>query len=113
MNQPRQNQKGGGGGQGQNGQSSRRRRSGRKGKSKPIDLWRPVPPLPEPEPIMPAGDPTALIRSLGEPPLPGAGAEMAIAAVVARAAGLAEALARVGGLVADDVDGDLGGEDAA
>ena len=111
MNQPRQNQRSGGG-QGQNGQSSRRRRSGRKGKSKPIDLWRPVPPLPEPEPIVPAGDPTALIRSLGEPPLP-APARMAIAAVVARAAGLAEALARVGGLVADDVDGDLGGEGAA
>jgi hypothetical protein len=113
VSQPRQNQKGGGGGQGQNGQSSRRRRSGRKGKAKPVDLWRPVPPLPEPEPIVPAGDPTALIRSLGEPPLPGAGAEMAIAAVIARAAGLAEALARVGGLVADDVDDETSAEDAA
>jgi hypothetical protein len=47
VSQPR-NAKGGGGGGGQNGQQSRRRRSGRKGKSKPIDLWRPVPPLPEP-----------------------------------------------------------------
>jgi hypothetical protein len=109
VNQPRQNQKGGGG-QGQNGQSSRRRRSGRKGKAKPVDLWRPVPPLAEPEPILPAGDPTALVRSLGEPPLPGAGAEMAIATVIARAAGLAEALARVGGLVADDEDDDLDAE---
>ena len=109
----RQNQKGGGGGQGQNGQSSRRRRSGRKGKAKPVDLWRPVPPLPEPEPIVPAGDPTALVRSLGEPPLPGADAEISIAAVVARAAGLAEALARVGGLVADDEDDELGVEDGA
>jgi hypothetical protein len=113
VNQPRQNQKGGGGGQGQNGQSSRRRRSGRKGKAKPVDLWRPVPPLPEPEPIVPAGDPTALIRSLGDPPLPGAGTDMAIAAVVARAAGLAEALARVGGLVAEDENDDLAAEVSA
>jgi hypothetical protein len=112
VNPPRQNKGGGGGGQGQNGQSSRRRRSGRKGKpAKPVDLWRPVPPLPEPAPIVPAGDPTALVRSLGEPPLPGAGADMAIAAVVARAAGLAEALARVGGLAAED-DDDLDGGDA-
>jgi hypothetical protein len=111
VSQPR-NAKGGGGGGGQNGQQSRRRRSGRKGKSKPIDLWRPVPPLPEPAPIVPAGDPTALIRSLGEPPLPGAGAEMAIATVVARAAGLAEALARVGGLVAEDEPEDAPDSDA-
>ena len=115
MSQPRNSKGGGGGGggggQGQNGQS-RRRRSGRKGKAKPVDLWRPVPPLAEPAPIVPAGDPTALIRSLGEPPLPGAGAEMAIAAVVARSAGLAEALARVGGLVADEPD-DVADEPAA
>ena len=104
ISEPISQRQGGGGGGGQGGQNgqARRRRSGRKTKAKPIDLWRPVPPLAEPEPIVPAGDPTALIRSLGEPPLPGAGTDMAIAAVVARAAGLAEALARVGGLVADD-----------
>ena len=88
-------------GQGQPG-VSRRRRSGRKGKPKPVDLWRPVPPLSDPAPIVPATDPTALVRSLGEPPLPGPGAmaELAIAAVVDRAAGLAAALALSGDLLA-------------
>ena len=81
---------------------ARRRRSGRKGKPKPIDMWRPVPPLADPEPIVPAADPTALVRSLGEPPLPGPGAmaELAIAAVVDRASGLAAALALSGDLLA-------------
>ena len=47
---------------------SNRRRNKRK---KPVDLWRPVPTLPDPEPISVEGDPTALVRSLGNPPLPG------------------------------------------
>ena len=91
-----------GGGDG-NGRS-RRRRNNRKQTSKPVDLWRPVPPLAPPAPITPAGDPTALVRSLGDPPLPGQGpaAELAIAAVVDRAAGLATALAATGGLLAMD-----------
>ncbi|MEA3020549.1 MAG: hypothetical protein QOI47_2073 [Actinomycetota bacterium] len=69
---------------------------------KPTDLWRPVPQLPEPEPITPAADPTALLRSLGAPPLPGQGAvaEHYLAAVVERAAGLATALAAAAGLLA-------------
>ncbi|HKE74502.1 MAG TPA: hypothetical protein VKB57_12855 [Acidimicrobiales bacterium] len=81
---------------------SRRRRNNRKQSTKPVDLWRPVPPLAPPAPITPAGDPTALVRSLGDPPLPGQGpaAELAIAAVVDRAAGLATALAATGGLLA-------------
>jgi hypothetical protein len=87
---------------------ARRRRSGRKSKPKPIDMWRPVPPLADPEPIMPAADPTALVRSLGEPPLPGPGAmaELAIAAVIDRASGLAAALALSGDLLtpADEPD---------
>jgi hypothetical protein len=90
-------------------QRARRRRQGGKGKPKPVDLWRPVPPLPEVRPIAPASDPTALLRSLGDPPppMPGA-AEIAIAQVVDRAAGLATALAAAGGLLAmdDDSDGD-------
>jgi hypothetical protein len=99
----------GGGGGGKDDKRSRRRRNARKqGKAKPIDLWRPVPPLPPPAPITPASDPTALVRSLGDPPLPGssAGAELAIAAVVDRAAGLATALAATGGLLALDGDSD-------
>jgi hypothetical protein len=94
---------------------SRPRRKSQQGrrpkqKQKPLDLWRPVKALPEPEPITPAADPTALLRSLGDPPLPGQGAvaEHYLAAVVEKAAGLATALAMAGGLLAgeptDDAD---------
>jgi len=80
------------------GSSNRRRRR----KTKPVDLWRPVPVLADPEPIVPVGDPTALLRSLGSPPLQGQGAapEHYLAAVVERAAGLATALAASADLVA-------------
>ncbi|MGH9111127.1 MAG: hypothetical protein ACRDZN_02325 [Acidimicrobiales bacterium] len=85
-------------------QPKRRRRPTNKPKA--IDIWRPVPPLPEPQPIVPASDPTALLRSLGDPPLqgPGGGAAIAIAAVVDRAVGLATALAAAGGLLAEPDD---------
>ncbi len=78
---------------------NRRRRSH---KTRPVDLWRPVPQLPEPHPIVPATDPTALLRSLGDPPLHGQGAvaEHYLAAVVERAAALATALAASAGLLA-------------
>lgn len=93
---------------------SRRRRSGQKGANKRLDLWRPVPQLADPAPIVPASDPTLMIRSLGDPPLQGQGAvaEHYLAAVVERAAGLATALAAAGGLLAQpdapDADGDEG-----
>ena len=72
-------------------------------KPKPVDVWRPVPQLPDPAPITPASDPTALLRSLGDPPLPGQGAvaQHYLAAVVERAAGLATALAAASGLLGD------------
>lgn len=81
--------------------SQGRRRRGRQ--RKPVDLWRPVPVLADPEPIAPAPDPTALLRSLGDPPLRGQGqvAEHYLAAVVERAAGLATALAAAADLLAD------------
>jgi hypothetical protein len=62
-----------------------------------------VPALPEPAPIYPATDPAAIVRSLGDPPLLGQGAvaEHYLAAVVERSAGLATALAQLGGLLAD------------
>ena len=76
--------------------------------ARPGDLWRPVPQLPEPEPIEPAGDPTALLRSLGDPPLQGQGAvaEHYLAAVVERAAALATALAATANLLAAPGDED-------
>jgi len=95
--------------------SGQRRRSGgrRRGPKRPVDLWRPVPQLPEPAPIVPASDPSAIIRSLGDPPLLGqaAVAEHYLAAVVERAAGLATALAAAGGLLAppdDDQEPNVG-----
>jgi hypothetical protein len=67
------------------------------------DMWREPGPLPEVEPIVPAVEATALIRSLGEPPLVN-GAEVAIrfATVVERTAMVATALASVGGVLATD-----------
>jgi hypothetical protein len=71
-----------------------------------VDLWRPVPELALPDPIVPVADPTALLRSLGDPPLQGqaAVAEHYLAAVVERAAGLAAALAASADLLADEDD---------
>jgi hypothetical protein len=73
---------------------------------RPFDLWRPVPQVSEPAPIAPPSDPTALLRSLGDPPLPGQGAaaEHYLAVVVERAAGLAAALAATAGLLAGPED---------
>jgi hypothetical protein len=87
--------------------SSRRRRPAQKAKR--LDLWRPVPQLADPAPIVPTTDPTLLLRSLGDPPLQGQGAvaEHYLAAVVERAAGLATALAAAGGLLAPEPDLDL------
>ncbi len=68
---------------------------GRGPDNRPIDIWRPVAPLPDPAPIVPATDPTALLRSLGDPPLHSISvvAGHYLAAVLARAAGLATGLA--------------------
>ena len=98
---PQGNGQGSGGqGQGRRRQQGGRRRGG--GGPKPGDIWRPVPRLPEPSPITPAKDPTALLRSLGDPPLPGQGqvAEHYLAAVIERAAVVATALAASAGVLA-------------
>ena len=81
--------------------TQRRRRSGAKAKATSGDVWRAVPRVPVPEPIVPATRPSAMLRSLGDPPLHGQGqvAEHYLAAVVERAAGLASALAAAGGLL--------------
>ena len=82
-----------------NRSKNNRRRNKRK---KSVDLWRPVPMLPDPRPISVQGDPTTLVRSLGNPPLPGQHrvAEHYLAAVAERASGMAEALAAASGLLA-------------
>ena len=85
-------------------QQNRRRRNQKK--QKRGDLWRPVPQLEPAEPIAPAADPTALLRSLGDLPFQGQGAvahnaERYVGAVVERAAGLATALAAAAGLLVE------------
>ena len=81
-------------------QSRRRRSSPRR--QKPRGLWAAVPAPDAPEPITPVSDPSALIDSLGAPPLKGHSsvAEHYLAAVVERAATLATGLADVAGLLA-------------
>lgn len=82
--------------------------SGRSNDTRAAELWRVGPALPEPQRIRPAGDPTALIRSLGNPPLRGQTnvADKYLAAVVERAADVATALAASADLLADgDPDG--------
>ena len=84
----------------------RRRGRGRRSRpgSKKVDFWGDAAAPEEVAPIVPAGDPTALIRSLGSPPLQGraAIAEYYLESVVRRAAGVATALAATAGLLADD-----------
>ncbi len=72
---------------------------------RPGDFWRAAPKLDVAAPVRPAADPTALLRSLGSPPLAGqADAGRYLAAVVDRAAGLATALAVQADILADDED---------
>ncbi|MGI8754261.1 MAG: hypothetical protein ACR2MB_00015 [Acidimicrobiales bacterium] len=91
--------------------NNRRKNQNRRRKAnqlKAVDLWRPVPQLPDPEPIVAASDPTMVLRSLGEPPLHGSGAQAAheISKVLVRAAHLAEAVAAASGLHPDANGGD-------
>ena len=76
------------------------RRPGRPPEASPADFWKAVPNPGRPADITPASDPTALLRSLGRPPLDQAGADRYLAAVAERAAGLATALAAVAGILA-------------
>jgi hypothetical protein len=86
------------------GQAKKRPGRKRGGRAKPVDIWRPVPPLPAPDPILPASDPTALLRSIGAPPLRARSdmAEAYLLAVAERAAGLATALAAAADLLVED-----------
>jgi hypothetical protein len=101
VNQPASpNQPAGGGG------SRRNKRRRPPSRPRSVDLWRPVPQLPDAEPIVPAADPGILLRSLGTPPLQGQGsqAEHAFELVVRRSAMLASALAAAAGLLAEPDD---------
>ncbi|MEI2637848.1 MAG: hypothetical protein V9F03_02435 [Microthrixaceae bacterium] len=81
--------------------SGRRRTKNRKPAAKqsrtapPAEFWRAAPEPPDPEEIDPSDHPTALINSMGSPPLPGQAsvAEHYFAAVVERAAAVATAVA--------------------
>jgi hypothetical protein len=81
----------------------RSRRPAARPPTKQPGLWDAVAPLGPPEQIQPALDPTAVIASLGPPPLRGtsSAAEHYLAAVVERAAALATALAASAQLLAD------------
>ncbi len=72
----------------------------------PAEFWRAAPEPPEPPDIVPAQDPTALLRSMGPPPLPGQQnvALPYLEAVVQRAAILATALAASADLLDDGSD---------
>jgi hypothetical protein len=87
-----------------NNQRNRRRQPAKR--QQPVDVWRAVPAPPPPEPIAPTPDPTALLSSLGPPPLQGRAtiAEHYLAAVVERAAALANALAASADLLAEPAD---------
>lgn len=92
---------------GQRRKSNKRRSGGARSATKtapPAEFWRAAPEPPEPPDIAPAQDPTALVRSMGPPPLPGQQnvALPYLEAVVRRAAILATALAASADLLDDD-----------
>lgn len=70
----------------------------------PAEFWRIAPKAAGPAPITPATDPTALVRSLGRPPLDHPGADRYLASVAQRAAGLATALAVAADILATTED---------
>ena len=72
-------------------------------KRTPTDIWREAGPLPDVEPVDSSNDPTALLRSLGDPPV--ADAEDVLiqyATVIERSASIAAALALSAGVLASD-----------
>ena len=72
----------------------------------PAEFWRIPPKAAAPGRITPATDATALLRSLGRPPLDHTGADRYLATVAQRAAGLATALAVAADILAETPDDD-------
>ncbi|MGI9032610.1 MAG: hypothetical protein ACR2HY_02785 [Acidimicrobiales bacterium] len=68
------------------------------------ELWQRAPEAAVAPPIIPAADPTALLRSLGRPPLDVPGADEYLALVIDRASGLATALAAAAGILSSPED---------
>lgn len=93
--------------------SPRRRSKKRSGRSRsapqPLEFWKAAPDLGPPEPIALTHDPTAVLRSLGNPPLTGQGenATRYLALAVNKAAQMATALAATTPLLVTDDDHDL------
>ena len=87
----------------QPGPPRKRRRRRSSGAPKRVDFWGEQAALGEPRRIVPANDPTALLRSLGAPPLQrhATVGEVYLESVVKRAAGVAVALASTAGVLAD------------
>jgi hypothetical protein len=79
--------------------NSRKPRS-RRGAAGPAELWQRAPEAGVAPPVSPAAEPTALLRSLGRPPLDHPGADEYLAVVIDRASGLATALAAAAGILA-------------
>ena len=91
--------------------SPRRRSKKRSGRNRsaqqPVEFWKAVPEPDPARPITPVSDPTAVIRSLGNPPLAGQAenATRHLVVAVTRAAQVAtQGLAAPNGLLADDLD---------
>ena len=77
----------------QAGKAQKRAQSRPPSEPTPAEFWKIAPKAAAPTRITPATDPTALVRSLGRPPLDHPGADRYLASVAQRAAGLATALA--------------------
>lgn len=84
---------------------SNQRRAPRPDQRSAADVWNTPEPLPELQPIEPAADPGALMRSLGTPPLPGdADVSGYFVSVVERSAAIAAAIAQSVDLLAKQPD---------
>ena len=77
----------------QSGKDKKRNQPRPQAEPTPAEFWKIAPKSAAPARINPATDPTALVRSLGRPPLDHPGADRYLAGVAQRAAGLATALA--------------------
>ncbi len=101
MNAPRRKSKQRRGGGGNNGNNKQNRTA------PPAEFWRSAPEPPEPPDIVPSKDPTALLRSMGPPPLPGQQREevlMTLGQVILGAQKTAIALAAIGDLLDPDTE---------